>query len=57
MFVEGDLVTYKSLNGIVAFVCEQSISILVKKGEHKVQDVKVVVYRSDFDEVFYWNEK
>lgn len=57
MFVEGDLVTYKDLNGVVAFVCDYSISILIKKGEHKVQDVKVVVYRHDFNQVYYLDEK
>jgi hypothetical protein len=49
VFVEGTTVTYKSITGVIAFVTEQSISILVSRGQHKAQDVRVVVYRSDFN--------
>ena len=49
MFVEGTTVSYKKITGVIAFVSEQSISILVSKGQHKAQDVRVVVYRSDFN--------
>lgn len=48
VFVEGTTVSYKSITGVIAFVCEQSISILVSKGKYKAQDVRVVVYNSDF---------
>jgi hypothetical protein len=57
MFIEGDLVTYKFLEGVVDFVCEKSIAILIKKGEHRVQDVKVIVPKSEFDQVHYQDEK
>lgn len=53
MFVEGDYVSYKSIKGIVSFINDLSISILVRKGKHKSQDVKVVVYRSDFKNVIH----
>jgi len=49
VFVEGTSVSYKSITGVIAFVTEQSISILVRKGKHKSQDVRVVVYHSDFN--------
>ena len=49
VFVEGTTVSYKKVTGVIAFVSEQSISILVSKGQHKAQDVRVVVYRSDFN--------
>lgn len=49
VFVEGTSVTYKKITGVIAFVSEQSISILVSRGKHKAQDVRVVVYRSDFN--------
>ena len=49
VFVEGTTVSYKKITGVIAFVSEQSISILVSKGQHKAQDVRVVVYRSDFN--------
>ena len=49
VFAEGTTVSYKSITGVIAFVSEHSISILVRKGKHKAQDVRVVVYRSDFN--------
>jgi hypothetical protein len=48
VFVEGTTVTYKKITGVIAFVCEQSISILVSRGKHKAHEVRVVVYNSDF---------
>jgi hypothetical protein len=51
IFTEGTEVVYKSVCGIVAFASEQSISILVSKGSHRAQDVRVVVYQSDFKNV------
>jgi len=49
VFVEGTTVSYKKVTGVIAFVSEQSISILVSRGKHKAQDVRVVVYRGDFN--------
>jgi hypothetical protein len=57
MFAEGELVSYKHIKGFIAFVCEHSVSILVSRGKHKSQDVKVVVYRSDFKDIFSLNSK
>lgn len=57
MFTEGELVSYKHIKGSIAFVCEHSVSILVSRGKHKSQDVKVVVYRSDFKDIFSLNSK
>jgi hypothetical protein len=51
IFTEGTEVIYKTISGIVAFANEQSISILVSKGSHRSQDVRVVVYQSDFKNV------
>ena len=48
VFAEGATVSYKQVTGVIAFVCEQSISILVHKGRHKSHDVRVVVHPSDF---------
>ena len=48
VFTEGTTVSYKHIKGLIAFVSEQSISILVHKGWHKSHDVRVVVYPSDF---------
>ena len=49
ILTEGTTVSYKSITGTIAFVSDQSISILVRKGKHKAQDVRVVVYHSDFN--------
>lgn len=48
MFAEGTTVTYKHVTGVIAFVCEQSISILVNRGVSRAHEVRVVVYNSDF---------
>lgn len=54
---EGLSVKYKNIDGVIAFVSDHSISILVSRGKHKSQDVKVVVHRSDFDLIYPLEEK
>lgn len=56
-FVEGLTVNYKDISGVIAFISDQYVSILISKGEHRVQDVKVVVYRRDFDLIEILGEK
>lgn len=56
-FAEGETVEYKETCGIIAFSCEDSISILVERGEHKSKDVRIVVYKSDFNKVNKLTEK
>jgi hypothetical protein len=48
VFVEGTTVSYKHVTGVIAFVCEQSISILVNRGVSRAHEVRVVVHHSDF---------
>ena len=48
IFTEGTTVSYKHVTGVIAFVCEQSISILINKGSHRANEVRVVVHHSDF---------
>ena len=48
MFAEGITVSYKDITGVIVFVCEQSISILVNRGVSRAHEVRVVVYNSDF---------
>lgn len=57
IFAEGTEVSYKNISGIISFITETSISILVRKGKHRSQDVKVVVYQSEFKDVVLLNEK
>lgn len=57
IFTEGTEVIYKNVSGVIAFATEQSISILVSRGRHRAQDVKVVVYQNDFKNVVLANGK
>jgi len=57
IFTEGTEVSYKNINGVVSFVGDNTISILVSKGSHPSQDVCVVVYQSDFKDVVLSNGK
>ena len=57
MFVEGSTVAYKHVKGVIAFVSEHCVSILVHKGWHKSHDVRVVVYPSDFNLIQLLEEK
>ena len=45
------------MDGVIAFVSDHSISILVSQGKHKSQDVRVVVYHSDFHQIHPLEEK
>jgi hypothetical protein len=54
---EGLSVKYKNMDGVIAFVSDHSISILVSQGKHKSQDVRVVVYHSDFHQIHPLEEK
>lgn len=57
LFSEGETVKYKNIVGVVTFICDHSLSILVKRGEHKSRDVCIVVYKSDFIKVIKLTEK
>ena len=48
IYTEGTKVYYKDLFGIVSFVTDKYICVLIKFGEHKVNDVNLVVYRDQF---------
>lgn len=51
MFVEGTPVSYKGISGIIAFYSKKYVSILIKEGYHRSQDVKIVVYKSDYKSI------
>ena len=44
-------VKYHKIVGTIAFIAEQYLSILVSRGNHKSQDVRVVVYKSQQNEI------
>lgn len=48
MFAEGTLVSYKGISGVISFCNKQYITILIKEGQYRAQDVKIVVYKSDY---------
>lgn len=54
---EGDSVKYKEIEGVVTFMSDHFISILVRQGKHRSQDVKVIVYKQDFNKVIVLGEK
>lgn len=57
IFAEGTEVSYKNISGVIVFATEKSISILVSKGQHPSQDVRIVVYGPQFKDVVLLNEK
>lgn len=57
VFVEGMNVSYKNMNGVVSFISDHTISILVKRGYHRSHDVNVVVHQADFKNVSILDEK
>ena len=50
-FAEGIIVQYKDWVGEVRFVCDEYISVCVRVGNNRVNDVCVLVYRCDWDQV------
>jgi len=57
IFQEGTEVIYKSISGVIAFASESYVSILFRRGKHKSQDVRVVVYREDFKNIVFADGK
>jgi len=50
-FAEDLLVRYKSYVGKVRFISNQYITICVKTYDHKVRDVCILVYPSEWDSI------
>ena len=57
LFVEGTQVYYRDFVGVITFCTNQCVSILIKKGEHRSQDVNLIVYKEDFKHIRYVKEK
>ena len=51
MFKEGDHVEYKTVKGMIVFICEFSLSILVGDEFPKRHQTRVVVYSHEWDSV------
>jgi hypothetical protein len=56
MFAEGTEVYYKQFHGYISFICDHSVSILIRKGKHPSQDVNLVVYKSDWKQIRLFKE-
>ena len=50
-FTEGIIVQHKHWVGEVRFVCNEYISICVQNGNRRVNDVCVLVYKNDWNQV------
>jgi hypothetical protein len=51
-FSEGVLVQYKNLIGRISFICDSSLSILIREfPEEPVRNVKVVVQRPEWKNI------
>jgi hypothetical protein len=56
IFAEGMHVIYKEHSGIISFFCEQSLSICISEGVIRSQDVNIVVYKYDFENIRLFKE-
>lgn len=54
---EGTEVIYNNISGVVSFISNKYISILISQGKHRSQDVKIVVYRENFNDIIPSNGK
>jgi hypothetical protein len=50
-FAEGIIVQYRDWVGEVRFVCDEYISVCVRVGNNRVNDVCVLVHRNDWNQV------
>lgn len=57
IFEKGMEVSYKDMMGTVVFVCENYVTVLIHKGEHSAQDVKILIYRQQFNDIILTNGK
>jgi hypothetical protein len=55
-FYKGLNVKYKDHVGVVEFMCDQYITICIRRLEHKSKDVCLLVYQSQWKEVQLWKE-
>ena len=57
MYAIGDHVQYKNIHGIVRFICDESLSILVNDPKHKALECRVVVPHCEWHLVQVYGEK
>lgn len=47
--IEGTSVRYKSHVGVVDFICNSYITILIKRGHHRSHNVSILVYSEQYN--------
>lgn len=57
MYAIGDHVQYKQVHGVIRFISEQYLSILVNNPDHKSKECRVVVFHRDWDDITYYGKK
>lgn len=50
-FSEGLEVTYRNYHGIINFISEKYITITIKSGNLPINDVNILVFRENWNEV------
>lgn len=50
-FYSGLAVRYKDYNGVIDFICDQYITICLRKLEHRSKDVCMLVYSPQWKDV------
>jgi hypothetical protein len=50
-FAKGIIVQYRDWVGEIRFVCDEYLSICVRVGNNRVNDVCVLVHRNDWNQV------
>lgn len=57
IFYEKQSVMYNNIQGYVNFVCDDYITVCVRKGEHRSQDVCLIVYPYQYNQVHQLDNK
>lgn len=57
MYAIGDHVQYKNVNGLIRFISEQYLSIMVNNPDHKSKECRVIVFHRDWDDITYYGKK
>ena len=57
MYAIGDHVQYKHAHGIVRFICDQYLTIMVNNPDHKAQECRVIVFHRDWDDITHYGIK
>jgi hypothetical protein len=50
-FAEGVQVAYKDQIGVIRFICDQYLTICVKRFDERNRDVCLIVYRSNYNQI------